>query len=186
MHNPGTGRRKLMKLAPDRRSAELPDLGLQQPPAFAAELLLPGRIDARKARAEGGLVDFVERNSTRHESVAQAGVELALLLALLTHVFGGVPLDHHLDLLWKRLPRGKMSHEVEARPHMVGHADIAHHVVELVTLHDRERVLLRLDLAALQRVVYLIGGRGDRLRAERREGIEDHLSGRNADLHAGK
>src|SRR3954469_1122560 len=111
MHNPGTGRRKLMKLAPDRRSAELPDLGLQQPPAFAAELLLPGRINAGKARAEGGLVDFVERNSTRDEGVAQA--------ALLAHVLGGVPLDHHLDLVRKRLPRGKMSHEVEARPHMV-------------------------------------------------------------------
>ena len=69
---------------------------------------------------------------------------------------------------------------------MVGHADIPHHLVELVSLHDRQRILLRLDLAALEGVVDLIGGGRDRLRPERRESIEDHLPRRNADLHPGE
>jgi hypothetical protein len=74
-------------------SAELADLSFQQPPAFAAKFLLPGRIDAGKTRAEGRLIDFVERNPARDEGVAQAGIELALLVPLLAHVFGGVPLE---------------------------------------------------------------------------------------------
>src|SRR5262249_24596512 len=51
---------------------------------------------------------------------------------------------------------------------------------------DRERILLRLDLAALERVVDLIGRRRDRLRPERRESVEDHLPWWNADLHPGE
>ena len=69
---------------------------------------------------------------------------------------------------------------------MVGHADILHHLVELISLHDRQRILLRLDSAALEGVVDLIGGRRDRLRPERRESVEDHLPRRNADLHTGE
>jgi hypothetical protein len=55
-------------------SAELADLGFQQPPAFAAKFLRPGRIEAGKTRAEGRLIDFVERNPARDEGVAQAGL----------------------------------------------------------------------------------------------------------------
>src|SRR5262249_6907309 len=69
---------------------------------------------------------------------------------------------------------------------MVGHADIPHHLVELVSLHDRERILLRLDLAALERVVDLIGWRCDRLRPECRKSVKDHLPWWNADLHPGE
>src|SRR6516225_846023 len=69
---------------------------------------------------------------------------------------------------------------------MVGHAHIPHHLVELVSLHDRERILLRLDFAALERVVDLIGWRRDRLRPERRKSVEDHLPRWNAELHPGE
>src|SRR5262249_54608571 len=69
---------------------------------------------------------------------------------------------------------------------MVGHADIPHHLVELVSLHDRKRILLRLDLAALERVVDLIGWGRDRLRPECRKSVEDHLPRWDADLHPGE
>src|SRR5262249_30044308 len=69
---------------------------------------------------------------------------------------------------------------------MIGHAHIPHHLVELVSLHDRERILLRLDFAALERVVDLIGWRRYRLRPERRNSAKVHLPGWTAALHPGE
>src|SRR5260221_8760684 len=82
-----------------RLSSQLSDLRFEQAPALVAELVLPGRIDARKARTERRLVDLVERDPARGKSIPQAGIEPALLLALLAHIFCGVVLDHALDLV---------------------------------------------------------------------------------------
>src|SRR6266850_1666032 len=106
------------------RSSQLPHLCFQQRPALGAELALPVGVDARQLGAEGGLVDLVEGEAAGGKALAQAGVEIALILALLAHVFGGIALDYRLDVSRQALPSGEMRHQVVARPHVIGHADI--------------------------------------------------------------
>src|SRR3981081_2012228 len=107
-----------------KRSPQLSDLRLEQAPALAPELLSPGGVDARQLGSECGLIDLVERNAARHEALAPAGARLALVVALLTYIFDGIPVDHGLDVVGQALPGGKMRHQVKSGPHVVGQAHI--------------------------------------------------------------
>ena len=79
-----------------------------------------------------------------------------------------------------------MGHLVEARPAVIGHADVFDDLVDLEAFEDDQRIFLGADLAGLDRVVDQVRGRGHRLGAERLEGVEDHLARRHADFHAGE
>ena len=46
-----------------------------------------------------------------------------------------------------------MRHLVEARPHVIGHAYVLDHLVDLEILQNGERIFLRPDLAGLERVI---------------------------------
>src|SRR5262249_62232098 len=79
-----------------RALTQLPNLRLQQRPALRPELLLPCRVDVGKPDAERRLVHLVEDEARSRELVAEAGVDSALVDALLAHVFGDVAADRVL------------------------------------------------------------------------------------------
>ena len=72
-----------------------------------------------------------------------------------------------------------MRQQIEARPHVVRHADVLHHLVNLEKIHQGERVLLRVDPARLERVVNPVAVDRDRFGSQRSERVGDHLSGRH-------
>src|SRR6516164_8766160 len=106
------------------QSSQRPGRVLQQRPAFSAEPLLPFGVGRREPRAECRLVGVVEDEPASDERIAQVGIELSLIRALLAHVFGGVAFDHRLNAGWQPLPCRQMRHQIKTRPHVIGHADI--------------------------------------------------------------
>src|SRR5215472_17898598 len=64
---------------------QFPNLCLQERPAPRPQLLLPDCVDIRKPGAERGLVDVIEDEAGGDESVAEAGVDVALVDTLLAH-----------------------------------------------------------------------------------------------------
>src|ERR1700746_1915426 len=69
---------------------------------------------------------------------------------------------------------------------MPGEAHIMLHLEEAAGAGDDQRILLRLDVAGLERVVEPVDVDGDGLRAERAEGVEEELALRRPDLEAGE
>src|SRR5262245_53505974 len=107
-------------------SAEAADLGFEQRPAARAQPFPPPGIDARQPRPERRLVHLVEDEAAPRQVLAQARIEGVLVDPLLAHRGDHVALDRAFDVVGKALPGRQMRHEVKARPHMVGHADISH------------------------------------------------------------
>ena len=71
-------------------------------------------------------------------------------LALQAHVLRSVAFNHGLDISRQPPPESKVGHQVEARPHVVGHGHVFLYFVELEYLRDGQGIFLSIDLAVFE------------------------------------
>src|SRR5665213_1561815 len=136
-------------------------------------------------RTVGG-AERVHRHPLRGQLADQRVVELHHVDALAVGELRGIACNHALHVARELVPPLRFGEEPVAAPHVAAQAQVLLHFEEPRELDVRQRVLLAVDDARLQRRVELAEVQRRRRGADRLEDVERHAAVRRANLEAGQ